>query len=369
MYEDPELDHGWFKKCPAFHTLRSSSNNDNLAEVGLRHALHHSKYRVRSPEHANLFYVPVFEFASYLIGTCENTNHTARMDAAYKALMASPYWKRHRGSDHFFASSAWSVSSSRRRTMASRMMMLAHALKYSIVGRYKSGPFPPLSRVGSCVISIPWESSLTAFREYQPPPPLATSVASPAGSQAIRPAAASSTRPVLMHFAGALDVCCSGQHIRCAMGPLAALTAGTAGPTPGEPLRLLSQSSAPERKQPSSAAACASPDSPSSQVLPRGSATLTHVMPITGLPHVIMRYLVPRNESAWKPCTRRAVQLIQSQRNASSLPPLRPLDSIAVHVADSRFAAPSLHEQTAREMAISVFCLMPAGDNGIRSIM
>ena len=35
MYVEPALDHGsWFKKCDAFHAIRASSNNDNLAEVG-----------------------------------------------------------------------------------------------------------------------------------------------------------------------------------------------------------------------------------------------------------------------------------------------------------------------------------------------
>ena len=64
MYVEPALDHGsWFKKCDAFHAIRASSNNDNLAEVGLRHSLLQSPLRVPSPELAQIFYVPVFEFA------------------------------------------------------------------------------------------------------------------------------------------------------------------------------------------------------------------------------------------------------------------------------------------------------------------
>lgn len=111
MYTDRALDHGWFINCPAFHFLRFSSENDNLAEVGMRRALLNSPLRVLSPDAALLFYVPVFEFASYRIGVCANTTHTMRMEAAYQALLSSPYWKRYNGSDHMFASSAWSFGS------------------------------------------------------------------------------------------------------------------------------------------------------------------------------------------------------------------------------------------------------------------
>ena len=107
MYTDHALDHNWFRKCPAFQQLRSSSENDNLAEVGMRHALLHSTLRVHSPDLAQLFFVPIFEFASHRIGECENTTHQTRMESAYQTLIASPYWKRYHGKDHMFASSAW----------------------------------------------------------------------------------------------------------------------------------------------------------------------------------------------------------------------------------------------------------------------
>ena len=100
--------------------------------------------------------------------------------------------------------------------MAQRMQGLAGVLKNGIVGRYKGG-FPAASRVGACVIAVPWEANPTALHAYRPPPPR--------GSTAADAAATNAQRPLLVHFAGALDVCCTGQHIRCAMGPLAAAAA------------------------------------------------------------------------------------------------------------------------------------------------
>ncbi|KAL1520356.1 hypothetical protein AB1Y20_021946 [Prymnesium parvum] len=244
------------------------------------------------------------------------------------------------------------------------MRSLSGSLKGSIVGRYKSGPFPAASRVGSCVIAIPWESNPAAIASYRPPQPRATPADAPATSK---------HRPLLMHFAGALDVCCTGQHIRCAMGPLAAETAGESD--------------------------------------------------------VLMRYIIPPNRSLWKPCTRRAVQLMHEKQGKLSLEKVtavgrarqallragggssandttamlarrgpggrhgakhlamgaeRQLNEelaatqkrAATVLADAnsikenwRYVATSLFEQTAYEMASSVFCLMPAGDNGIRSLM
>ena len=321
MYDDPALDHGWFRSCESFLAVRASSNNDNLAEVGLRRSLLHSPLRVHSPELAQLFYVPVFEFASFLIGECANTTHASRMTKAHAALVASPYFRRHQGADHFFASSAWSYGVS---NMAHRMQRLAGALKNSIVGRYKGGSLPWPSRVGACVVAVPWEANPYALQAYRPPHSRNAHVDTKLTN--------GTRRTTLVHFAGALDVCCTGQHIRCAMGPLAAAAVGE--------------------------------------------------------PDVIMRYLVPPNpnRSQWKPCTRRAVELAEKRRaelgQALAPPPPPPSRPGTPHeqgaptlnlplgrVRDWRFVGASVFERTAREMASSVFCLMPAGDNGIRSLM
>ena len=39
VYEQRELDHGWMRQCSGFDKIRLSSQNDNLAEVGMRDAL------------------------------------------------------------------------------------------------------------------------------------------------------------------------------------------------------------------------------------------------------------------------------------------------------------------------------------------
>ena len=96
VYEQSELNHGWLKACDGFEKIRLSSQNDNLAEVGMREALLASELRVRDPAQALLFYVPVFEFASAHLGTCGNTTHTTRMAAANTALLASPWVRAER---------------------------------------------------------------------------------------------------------------------------------------------------------------------------------------------------------------------------------------------------------------------------------
>ena len=95
---------------------------------------------------------------------------------------------------------------------------------------------------------------------------------------------------------------------------------------------------------------------------------------------VIIRFLTPPNASTMKPCTRRAVELVQLARTAAGLTDAeggRPLNATEGEGRpagegapaedkwegrrDWRFAPSAIFEQTAREMASSVFCLMPAG--------
>ena len=242
VYEQSELNHGWLKACDGFEKIRISSQNDNLAEVGMREALLASELRVRDPAQALLFYVPVFEFASAHLGTCGNTTHTTRMAAANTALLASPWWKRHGGRDHLLASSAFSfgsgITSFRRRAGP-----LRSALGSAVVGRYK--PTRSATNFGACIVAVPWASLAWTppQREIELPtvPDDAMVVhgkglvqrrqhrarGGGGGAAGARAGAAASTarsakrrqeeeatrpRPLLLHFAGSLDVCCNGRY-------------------------------------------------------------------------------------------------------------------------------------------------------------
>lgn len=165
MYTDRAIDHSWFRSCPTFRALRASSQNDNLGEVGLRQSLRSSARRVLDPAQAQIFYVPVFEFASAHMGECNGTTHKTRMNAAADALSASRWYQRHQGQDHIFASTAWSFGHAT--SMGYRMGRLGRVLRNAIVGRYKGGAsLPQQSRVGA------WPCRLDR-RRHTPPHPAA----------------------------------------------------------------------------------------------------------------------------------------------------------------------------------------------------
>ena len=60
----------------------------------------------------------------------------------------------------------------------------------AVVGRYKSGNLPKPSRVGGCAVEVPYQAGLRATALY--------------AERRRRRAPAT-----LLHFAGAIDVCCS----------------------------------------------------------------------------------------------------------------------------------------------------------------
>lgn len=112
IYNTPDLDHSWLRTCERFAVLRHSVNDSNTAEVGVHKVLHRHAARTYNPAAASLFFVPVYEYSSYSIGNCNGTTHRSRMEAAATALSASESYQRHGGADHFFATSAWSISNS-----------------------------------------------------------------------------------------------------------------------------------------------------------------------------------------------------------------------------------------------------------------
>ena len=337
MYSTPALDHSWMRQCPGFAVLRHSVNDSNTAEVGVHkvrtlilyfpdkkcertsvllacQVLHRHPSRTLDPSSATLFYVPIFEYSSYYIGDCNGTTHRGRMEKAAAALRSSASYAAHGGADHFFATSAWSISGSSL-SLSARMAPLSNALSCGSAGRYKTfpshGPFS--SAVAACTFELPYQANLASSRLYR----------SPSDPRAL-------PRTNLLHFAGALDVCCTGRAIRCAIAPLYAAAAS------GE------------------------------------------------LSDVIVRPIIPTSLKG-KPCTSKALNLaaaaiknrtahagggggrsggkgggssFAAAAAAAAAPPGRRLAYIwrwAVNNSDV--------DLMAREMATTVFCLSPAGDN------
>tara|TARA_B110001452_G_scaffold167682_1_gene140094 strand:+ start:553 stop:1968 length:1416 start_codon:yes stop_codon:yes gene_type:complete len=204
MYETAALDHSWMRHCSQFEPWTTGVRNQNTAEVGAHAVLSSqtSALRVRNPEHADLFFVPIFPYLSQKVGHCEgrhgNQTHTGRMQLAADALARSKWWQRRRGRDHFYVVSTWSTS---RMSFYAQMHELGRKLSCGVCGRYK--PFPLVaprlySALASCPFHAPYAPNPYAHLEYEKQAP----------------------RKLLLSFAGSFDVCCTGKAIRCKMGDL-----------------------------------------------------------------------------------------------------------------------------------------------------
>ena len=281
MYSHPSLDHlSWLPTCPGFEALLSSAHARFMIEVGVAEVLASHPSRTTDPQQAELFVVPVFEYTSFKLGRLELLScrglpaalaaaaspdaklaaggsgssqrvpplatHSERMLAASRALAASPHWLRSGGKDHIFASSSFNHPA----PLAARMGPLSKLLRCAVAGRYKAFLFgykrSAKSSVGLCSIELPYvsprQATLAAAAARAASQTLANRLASPpanagiAGSRnstsadAINELAssprhlhaisASSPRQTLLYFAGAIDVCCYGQQVRCAVGRL-----------------------------------------------------------------------------------------------------------------------------------------------------
>lgn len=242
MYTSEALDHQWLRSCTGFDELFQSSQRENLGEVHFRAQLATHPARVLDPEQATAFFVPVFEYASYSLGECNGTSHRLRMVKARDELTLSEYWKRRRGVDHFFVSTAWSQSSRNPPllTMWSRMVPLSEVLRCSMAGRYKTREdhLTPMSAVASCVLEVPYPVVQPTTRDGDGDQALGAMQYAPADgaievfsrrSVSSRNSSHGITdwlsgdggwRPLFLHFAGSFDVCCHGRAIRCAIGTL-----------------------------------------------------------------------------------------------------------------------------------------------------
>ena len=227
MYTDAALDLGWLEQCSGFQQLRQSARGEGLAEVGLRQALVGHPQRTFAAAEAALFYIPLWEYASFAMGVCNGTTHRERMERARHALQGSHYFRRHGGADHFWGSSKsqarrgegngfaglpaskwWNGLNFQYLALSDRLGPLSSLLKRSIVGRYK----PYLrgrAAVGACTFELPYQPNVHALRD---------------GQQRRAEALAMTSKPqrarVLLYFAGSLDVCCIGSRIRCAFARL-----------------------------------------------------------------------------------------------------------------------------------------------------
>ena len=196
MYRQPEIDHAWMTGCPGFNDLEWSVSGEKLAEVELRKRMTTHPSRVWAAHEATVFYIPVFEFVSWKLDRIPNctrgppalfNSHRLRMIAAATSLRKSPYWQRCFGCDHIFASSATDSPMTR---ISMRMKPLSDLLICSTAGRYK------IRVGGGCQTEIPYRANPYGIKQYH----------------------AHRLRPFLASFSGTLDVCCSGQKTRCAIG-------------------------------------------------------------------------------------------------------------------------------------------------------
>ena len=284
VYTEPALDHSWLASCEGFERLESQQSlhaRFSMPEVVLHRLMLAHPARVTDPDKAKLFYVPIYEFTSTLLGAdiafqhvpgrapvllnagaarfnrtvgaypadglmrCNGTTHRERMEAAALALKRSPHWQRHLGHDHMWASAAFSIGKQRLKDRLG--VELSRRLKNAAAGRYKGG-YPPNnpSGVSACTFEMPVMAGKQATRAYDKLSGAARghdTTRARGAAQSDRsgvhagtarapksdsapfsgPGSVSGlTRPTLVHFRGTLDVCCSGYHTRCAVGHLVA---------------------------------------------------------------------------------------------------------------------------------------------------
>lgn len=198
MYTEPELNHFWMTSCIGFLELSQTVASEKLAELELRKQMTHHKLRTDSPHMASVFYLPIFEFASWRLGSLHNCSgasptlyhsHYMRMVAAAGTLRNSSYWQRCLGCDHIFVSSNTDAPNYR---IFERMKPLSEMLVCATAGRYKA------RAGGGCQTEIPYRANPYGIEQYD--------------------MRNQSFRTLFVSFSGSLDVCCSGQRIRCAIG-------------------------------------------------------------------------------------------------------------------------------------------------------
>lgn len=226
VYLNPLIDFSHLLECPGVHELINSAHGEGLQEIHVYKALvtDHPQ-RVMNPKDANAFYVPVMEYLSWKVQTCNGVSHSDRIHNAYTELRKSPYFRKRTGRDHFWVSSksfafgpdlvgtafeGLNASIS----MRMRMQPLSKALRRSVVGRMKPfgriNPRSTASAVGRCTFDVGHQPNQEALRVFD------------------RRSDPYSKRERLVYFAGSFDVCCTGKFIRCRLAELVPQTDGDA---------------------------------------------------------------------------------------------------------------------------------------------
>ena len=284
VYSGEALDHSFLTRCDGFDALMSGAHARLAAEVGMHAVLRTHERRTHDPRAAGLFYVPVYEYVSFkLARLCgANTSHAQRMRAASDALLASPYWRASGGRDHFVLSTAFShpapiatrtlpLSKALRCAMAGRYKRFALGYKRTAKSAWgicaveapyvapKQAAFAASARRLALTVTLDRSvnnrslahalnphkaagaySARADAAHYHHPTSLVRAAswrvdpradddgfiddmpeAGVLRSRAIDEARTlAPARPIFLHFAGGLDVCCYGQATRCAVGRL-----------------------------------------------------------------------------------------------------------------------------------------------------
>ena len=90
--------------CPALRRMAPLAEPmaQFYSELGVHRLLRSHPARTADPAVAELFYVPWCPHLDQDAGRCNKTNHRGRAEGVAAALRASPWWRRHNGSDHVY---------------------------------------------------------------------------------------------------------------------------------------------------------------------------------------------------------------------------------------------------------------------------
>ena len=108
IYETPALNQTALLHC---EKVQDWPFDDSAAEVPMLRLLSQHSARVMDPEAAALYIIPLLPRISHRAQNCLGMDHARRMEAAARALAASPHFVRRRGSDHLLITNTFRLAS------------------------------------------------------------------------------------------------------------------------------------------------------------------------------------------------------------------------------------------------------------------